>query len=74
MNTKHHKGCSDERCAEAYAVPVGHAKFFCQGCERWNGWCNGSEVEDDLPELCDECWLHVEIWREEASREMKETA
>ena len=67
--TRHQKGCSDERCAEAYCVPPGEAKFFCQGCERWNGWCKGAE--GDMPELCDDCWYHVTIWRDLAAKEQR---
>lgn len=64
--TVHCKGCSDRRCADAYALPVGVAKFFCQGCERWCGYCMG--CTDDMPELCDDCAEHVACWRNHAAR------
>lgn len=60
--TAHHRGCSDEQCAESYALPFGEAKFYCQGCERWCGYCMGC-VADDMPELCDDCAWHVATWR-----------
>lgn len=66
-DTVHCEGCSDKHCAETYEVPPGHAKFFCQGCEHWVGWCKG--CADDMPELCDDCWHHVTRVREAAREE-----
>jgi hypothetical protein len=37
--------------------------FLCPGCEREVPYENGAC--DDMPELCDDCWLHVTDVREE---------
>ena len=65
--TRHRKGCCDIRCAAAYGLPIGEAKFFCQGCEKWVGFCV-SRMNSDTPELCDVCAAHVQIWRNHARR------
>ena len=36
--------------------------YVCPGCARICGWCFG--CGDDMPELCDDCWLDVTKRRE----------
>jgi hypothetical protein len=72
MVTVHSKGCSDARCGQSYALPIGAASFFCEGCERVCGYCMG--CVDDMPELCDDCAAHVEMWRKHAKRLMREAS
>lgn len=38
--------------------------FECPGCEHEVGWCEGA---NDMPELCNDCWLEVTKKREDES-------
>lgn len=48
---------ADELRADDRAVNT----FFCPGCERHVSVDNG--CFDDMPELCDDCWMDVTRWR-----------
>lgn len=58
MTTVHTRGCSDEKCARSYRKSPGDARFQCNRCERWVGYCMGAA--DDMPGLCDDCFCIID--------------